>query len=274
MNIKKYLDMENATLEINLDNVHEYIDFLEKSHYFILNQNFKRIILHCNQTDIFNLYNNIKIYFIDSDILIMIYSDIIKNIEYNMEDNFLIVNTNEKMIIEQDNIFNIINFNSKNFKKIIKLISLEKNIIVKLEINPNNISKFNSDLLMLFNNAEDKDINIDGYIIMSELIREHPCNSYLCNGWKCGKKISCLPRHILIDNNFNIYPHDLKYKKLYIGNCKFENLDLILEKYMTSKEYINFVNYNKKVFIKYLSTYPYQFMPLIEYIRMEAENDK
>ena len=104
-------------------------------------------------------------------------------------------------------------------------------------------------------------------------MREHPCNAYLCNGWKCKLNISCLPKHIYINDDYDIYPHNLFYNVLKIGNCKNTLLKEEMEKYLKSNEYIEFIKYNKKVFIKYLANYPYDLMPIIEYIRKEIEND-
>ena len=54
-----------------------------------------------------------------------------------------------------------------------------------------------------------------------------------------------------------------------IGNIKNNTLQNILEKYLKSDNHYTFQKYCKKVFIKYLPNYPYEFMPIIEYVKRE-----
>lgn len=272
--MRKYLDMEDATLDIKLTDLIDYQVLLDNNIDFILTQNFKRIIFHIEADKIEKLYHLLKKYFIDKEMLIMIYSNLKEDVTLDLLDNFIIVNTNQLNIIVNQNVYNLIELTNENMDMIIESISNDYNVIVEPIIDVKNISEFIHKLNKLFLQLDDKYINLNGFLIPSSLMREHPCNAYLCNGWKCGKKISGLPKYIFIDNQFNLYPHNLLFDKLFMGNIKDKSLNMVLEDYIISDAYKNFQEYNKRVFIKYLSNYPYEYMPLVEYIRWEAENDK
>ena len=272
--MKKYLDMENATLELDLRTKKKYKLFLENNTDYIYSLNFKRIIFHIKESKLITLYELLKKRFKESSILIMIYSSLNNNISLDFVDNIIIINTNEKSIINNDHIFNLISLSEKNIDHLAKIINDEINVIVKPVINTNNIALFNKSFTELTKRVEGKRINLDGYLVPSFLMREHPCNAYLCDGCHCKKNISTLPKYITINKNFDVYPHDLYYEKLKIGNVTNKNISNILDNYHNTEPYIEFINYCKRVFIKYLSHYPYQYMPIIEFVRMEIEHDK
>lgn len=273
--MRKYLNMENATLEINFNDISAYDKFLQNNFDDIINQNFNRIIFHIKEESILRMQKIINVYFKDRKPLVIFYTNL-NNSDYSKFDNIgiMIVNQNSNNIIVKDNIHNLIELNSKNINLITSEINQEHNIILEPVIDIKNISEFINTMNLLFSKLDSKNINLNGFLMSSFLMREHPCNAYLCNGWKCGKKISCLPKHIYIDNLGNIYPHNLFFDKFLIGNISKNTLAKSLENYYDSKNYITFIEYNKKVFIKYLTNYPYNFFPLIEFIREEVENDK
>lgn len=272
--MRKYLNMENATLEIMLQKINDLEIMISNNLNEILAQNFKRIIFHVSEGKINKLYNVLKKYFGNNDVLIMIYTSIKKNISIKMNDNFVIINTNDKNILNKQYIYNLIQLKKDTIDLIASKINENINIIVNPIIDINNVSDFVNNLNLLFLKLNQKNVNLNGYLIPSSLMKEHPCNAYLCDGWNCHKKVSCLPRHIFIDENGILYPHDMFYEKLMIGNINQNNLSELLKKYYLSKEYLQFQKYCKIVFIKYLANYPYEYMPLIEFIRKEAEYDK
>ncbi|MBQ9024310.1 MAG: hypothetical protein IJ105_03700 [Bacilli bacterium] len=272
--MRKYLDMENATLEVQFKNIKDYSILLDNNSNEIILQNFKRVIFHIDEKYIKELYDILKEKFENENILAMIYSNITKIPKYDVIDNIIFVNTNESNIIKSDNIFNLISLKDDNVKKVADIIKDDSNIMINPIIDVNNISKFFETFNELTELIDGKRINLNGYIIPSFLMREHPCNAYLCDGCHCKKEISCLPKYITINSDFEVYPHDLFYNKLRIGNINNKKITDVLEKYYSSDSYNEFIKYSKKVFIKYLSHYPYQYMPIVEYIRMEIENDK
>ncbi len=272
--MRKYLNMENATLDIKLNDISKYEELLTNNIDCILLQNFKRIHFHIKEEQIIDLVSCLKKYFIDKEIFILINTHLttIPNIE--LPDNFAIINTNSTNIINDSYIHNLIPLTNNNLNLIIESINNNLNIIVDPVIDIKEINSFMSLLDTLLLKVNDKEINLNGFLIPSFLMREHPCNAYLCNGWKCGKKISQLPKYLTINENNDIYPHDLFYDNLKVGNIKTENLIQVLNNYFNSQEFNNFQHYCKQVFIKYLAHYPYDYMPLIDFIRTEVEYDK
>lgn len=271
--MRKYLSMENATLEMNFLSLDDYYSVVDNSINEILLQNFKRIIFHIFELDLDKFINEVNSQLKNIESLIMINSFITSpNVELELPDNFVIVNTNENNILDVDGVYNSVKFTTETKDFIISNIS--KNLIIEPVIDVDNISNEMENLNNLFNEITDNDINLGGFMLSSFIMREHPCNAYLCNGWKCKKKISGLPKHIYINEKMDVYPHDLFYKVFYIGNIKNKKIDTLLEEYYMSKEYNNFIDYCKKVFIKYLSKYPYELVPLIEYIRLEVLKDE
>ena len=240
----------------------------------IVLQNFKRCIFHISEKYIKELYDILKEKFENKNILVMIYSNMTNVPKYDAIDNIIFVNTNESIFIKNDYVFNLLSLRDDNVNEIANIIKRDSNIMINPVIDVSNISHFFETFNELTKLLDGKRINLNGYIIPSFLIKEHPCNAYLCDGCHCKKQISCLPRYITIDNDLDMYPHDLFYDKFKIGNINNMKITNSLEKYYGSNSYNEFIKYSKKVFIKYLSHYPYQYMPIVEYIKMEIENDK
>ena len=271
--MRKYLNMENATLEMNFSALDDYYSVVNNNQNAILSQNFKRIIFHISELDLSKFIDNINAELKNKETLIMIYSFItLENIELELPENFIIVNTNERNILINEKVFNLVKFTKKS--KDLILSNINKNLIIEPVIDVNNISMEIENLNILINEINGNDINLGGFMLSSFIMREHPCNAYLCNGWNCKKRISGLPKHIYINEKMDIYPHDLFYKVFYIGNIRNRKIDELLEEYYKSKEYNNFIDYCKKVFTKYLSKYPYELVPFIEYVRLEVLKDE
>lgn len=271
--MRKYLSMENATLEMNFSTLDDYYSVINKNINEILSQNFKRIIFHIPELDLEKFINDINFQLKNIEPLIMINTFITSpNIKLELPDNFIIVNTNENNILNIEGFYNSVKFITETKDLIVS--NINKNLIIEPVIDVDNISTEMENLDSLFNQITDSNINLGGFMISSFIMREHPCNAYLCNGWKCKKRISGLPKHIYINAKMDVYPHNLFYKAFYIGNIKNKKIDILLEEYYMSKEYNNFIDCCKKVFIKYLSKYPYELVPLIEYIRLEVLKDE
>lgn len=262
----KYLDMENATLILQLNTIQEYKQFFEKHFDELSDLNFKRIyvrVLSKDLKEILKVLQSVKL-------PIIIKTDLLKNINLDIPKNLILINTNDNLQISGDNVYNQVILNELNLEKAVKLINKHNNIIIEPEIDVKHIFKINSCLNNLFKRLPNKLINIGNYIVPTNLLKEHPCNCYLCNGWKCHKKISGLPKVIFIDNNYNLYPHAIIGKKLCIGNIKKYNFQNLLKKYLTSREYKTFISCCKCVFTQYLPNYPFQYFPVAEYIREVA----
>ncbi len=270
----KYLDMENASLEIKLSSFQEYCDFLKNNIFSINELNIKRITMTIEESDLAKFINMINSLSVEKLPIIILKMKLNKLPIIEIPNNIIIFNINSTKVITSDNIYQVMFLDSGNIDLIGNLIYDDANIIVNPNINVKEITFCINNLIELFDKVKDKEINLDGYLVPSFLMREHPCNAYLCNGWKCHKKISTLPKVLTITENYNVYPHGLIDSKLYIGNIKHDNIENILLAYINNDNHKKFVNYCKNVFIKYLANYPYEFMPIIEYVKMEIMDDE
>lgn len=271
----KYLDMENAELEIEIYSIKKLRNFLKNRLNEINKFNFKRVtidIKYININEAIKIINDL-ITFEKCNFLLMIKTKL-KCIPIENFSNLLIINTSS-ITFNNDNIYNQILLNNRNIKKITKCLHQNINVIVEPIIDVNCIKKFNDLLLKLYNNNLNFEIFLGGFLIPISLIKEHPCNAYLCDGWKCGKKISQLPKVIFIDKDDMIYPHRIKNEKVAIGKLtnKF-SLENIIINYFNSEKYYYLKEIEKRVFIKYVLNYPYSLFPLDKYIEKELHYDK
>jgi len=270
----KYLDMENSSIELELKTFEEYSKFLEINYSIIIELNIKRLTLKVEEiylnkiiSLISELYNN------ESLIIILLVNLTMKPIIV-IPENVIIFNINNNVVIIDKKIYQVIWLKKTNIKKISDLINNNINVVVNPIINSKKIIEFIRNINNLLSKVQEKDVNLGGYLIPSSLMREHPCNAYLCNGWKCHKAISTLPKVLSITSDYEIYPHGLINNNLKIGNIKNTNIKIILMNYLNSKNHQKFIEYCKKVFIKYLANYPYELLPIIDYIKLEMENDE
>lgn len=270
----KYLDMENASLEVEIFSKKKLKYFLENFIKEVNCMNFKRvtiIIKYINVNDAIDIINtNVNFYTCNCLIMLEVQLHEIPSVDFS---NFIIINTSKKMF-KHDNIYNKIFLTKYNTTKITNCLHKDINIIVEPVINTKNIKEFNELLLKIYKDNTGYEISLGGFLIPIELIKEHPCNAYLCDGWKCGKKISQLPKMIYIDRFQNIYPHKIIHNKVLIGNLeKIGSLQEILTNYFDSPKYNYLKNIEKKVFIKYILNYPYSLFPLDKYMEKELYND-
>ena len=262
----KYLDMENATLRLQLNTFDEYEKFFKQHCEDLTDLNFKRIYVKTSSNYLKELLNTLQ----SVKLPIIIETDLHEDLTFDIPDNIIVINTNSDLQINGNNVYNQVILNESNLEKVISLVNVDANVIIDPEVDVKNIFKINDCLSTLFQRVPNKLLNIGNYIVPTNLLKEHPCNCYLCDGWKCHKKISGLPKVILIDKDYNLYPHMITNDKLYIGNIKNSNFQDLLSKYLNSKEYQIFINCCKKVFIEYLPNYPFQYFPVAEYIKEVA----
>ena len=262
----KYLDMENATLRLQLDTIEEYEQFFIQYFEDLVDLNFKRIYVKISSNYLQELLNTLQ----SVKLPIIIETDLLDDLTFDISDNIIVINTNSDLQINKNNIYNQVILNESNLEKLVDLINNNVNVIIEPEVDVKNIYKINDCLNTLFQRVPNKLLNIGNYIVPTSLLKEHPCNCYLCDGWKCHKKISGLPKVILIDKDYNLYPHMIINKDLYLGNIKNNNFQSVLSNYLKSKEYETFIKCCKRVFVEYLPNYPFQYFPVAEYIKEVA----
>ena len=273
--MRKYLDMENSTLELNINNYSVLINVLHENSHKIIEKNFKRLIINIKETEIANVLNDIPKEMINNEILILLNTFVkTMNIDFALPSNIIITNNNYNNILTNENVYNKIPFNKDTETLILENINAGTNIIIEPEIANQNITSYMKNLYTLFDKINDKDLNIGGFLISSYLMREHPCNGYLCNGWKCKKRISMLPKYIYVNDKLNVYPHDLEYDRYLIGNISNGSISEVLDKYFLNENYSNFISDCKRAYVNYLPKYPFDLFPLIEFIKKDvAENE-
>lgn len=268
--MRKYLDSENASIEVDIKDLDKAVDFYKNNIDDVMQQNFKRIIVNIDENDINKFLENIVIL---DDVLLVIQTFLTKDIDIDESKSLVIFNKNTSKIFKKDYIYNILDYAEEKQDSIIKDISDGANVVLNLKFD-SNINKTIKSVEKFLEEKNPGELGINNFMIPSFLMREHPCNAYLCNGWKCKQNMSALPKYIYVDESYNVYPHDLRYEKLLIGNVKKCKIPDLLENYYMSDNYNCFISYAKKVFIKYAAKYPYNFFPIVEFIRMEIENEK
>lgn len=181
----------------------------------------------------------------------IVYFDISK--KYNMEELRIIEKT--LMCIDKKTIFLVIINNSSSVR-----LSNYINLMEKLK---NMNCTFA--LLPLFKEVD--------------LIIEHPCNAYMCNGIKCHSKKSAYPRYLYI-NREGIYPYRCKNVLLpfltNISRCEIGSFHEEFKKYESSKAYETFMFCNKEIYMNIVLPHIIKILPwniLIEYILSERMED-
>lgn len=262
----KYLDMENATLKIKLNTIEEYKQFFDQHFDELIILNFKRIYVKISCDQLKDMINVLKSFTLP----LIIETELFDENIVDIPDNLIVINTNPNLQIQKTNVYNQVVLNENNLETLIGLLNNSSNIVIEPEIDTKNIFKINDCLNILFQRVPNKLLNVGNFIVPTSLLKEHPCNCYLCDGWKCHNKVSGLPKVILIDENYNLYPHMITMKYLYMGNIKQVDFNTLLTNYLTSKEFQTFIYCCKKVFIEYLPNYPFQYFPVAEYIKEVA----
>ena len=128
--MRKYLDMENGTLEVKLNNIKDYKSLLDNNSNEIVLQNFKRCIFHISEKYIKELYDILKEKFENKNILVMIYSNMTNVPKYDAIDNIIFVNTNESIFIKNDYVFILLSLRDDNVNEIANIIKRDSNIML------------------------------------------------------------------------------------------------------------------------------------------------
>lgn len=267
----EYNDIENASLEIDYLTSHWFKNFLEKHGEEIVSLNIKRVSFNISYNEVTSALKILKEYkfkhnAFDKNILIIFITSVTSPVDVDI-NNFLIINISD-CIIKSDNCYNLIPLKDETISRIKKALSNNINIILDPVIDLDNISEFNNILDKIW--VLDRDINIflNGYLIPTSLMKEHPCNAYLCNGWYCKRNICSLPRVLYLNKRNYLYPHRIIDDRVIIGKLDKSLIDC-LNRYKSSEQFELFINICKRVFIKYLRNYPYGLIPFVAYLNKE-----
>ena len=197
-----------------------------------------------------------------------------------IDDNFLEslseVDLNEKLVgsivsIDVNNVQIVLELLTKNcFKKQVVLKPIvfgEKGIGMRLmQMLYHTINQYNqnrsSKILMYY------------HIFPRAFLIKHPCNAYVLSECNCHTKKNNYPRHIVINQNGELYPYDEEVgSKYYIGNiggCLYDTLI----KYNCSNEHERFLSVCKRVFVNHVTASPFSVVPWGELFVKYAKEDK
>lgn len=104
----------------------------------------------------------------------------------------------------------------------------------------------------------------DGLVKPLSVIREHPCNAYLCNGHNCHSKKGNIPRYLHVTEN-GIYPYCTKIKEIaMLKNISTKSIDFqeyINNEYLNSSEHNLFIELNRILFTEYVINQIFEYLP-------------
>lgn len=108
------------------------------------------------------------------------------------------------------------------------------------------------------------DFYFDGLVKPISVIREHPCNAYLCNGQKCHSNKSNFPRYLHVTNK-GIFPYCARINDIVLlKNISFDLINFknyLEEKYNNSSEHMLFIDINRHLFQEYVINQMFAYLP-------------
>lgn len=124
----------------------------------------------------------------------------------------------------------------------------------------------NLDFRKFVSNLElfDFDFYFDGLVKSLSVIREHPCNAYLCNGHKCHSSKSNFPRYLHVTNK-GIFPYSVKINELSmlkeIATQPINFQEYLEQRYKNSPEHLLFIDLNRQLFQDYIVNQIFEYLP-------------
>lgn len=110
----------------------------------------------------------------------------------------------------------------------------------------------------------DFDFYFDGLVKPLSVIREHPCNAYLCNGQNCHSNKSNFPRYLHVTNK-GIYPYSAKIEEISmlkeIATQPVDFQKYLNHRYNNTPEHRLFIDLNRKLFQEYVMNQMFEYLP-------------
>lgn len=145
--------------------------------------------------------------------------------------------------------------------------NMEK-IVWNIEFKRSKWKEFNEKVEQLIFGYTNGEIMFANILLSVELIKDHPCNVYLCAGEHCHAKHGNMPRYITVKKNGDMYPYMLNCECLHIGNImKFGDCEYI--DYQSSDRKKNFIELNRKLYLEILDKCSYSVIPWFELLNGE-----
>jgi len=133
------------------------------------------------------------------------------------------------------------------------------NIIWHIDFSRTEWPMFDKQLNRLLDGYKTNELMIDNILLPLGLIKEHPCNVYLCDGEHCHSEHGKVPRNIYIDINGNMYPYGITKEELKMGNVFLDTN--IMEEYKQSESLANFIKLNRYLYLQILDKCNYEIIP-------------
>lgn len=253
-----YKSTENPSLELL---VSDY-QLVRKSLQFAEFKRISRVIVHSHNTHDFSIIDNIAAEYPEISIWIKIHiSDIDSKID--KYDNIeIIVCTSQNLGISPNvhNGFWEVDLEVGELPQ--KELLDKENILWHVAFVRKSWERFDAQILALLNGYVSNDLMIDNVLLPIDLIKEHPCNVYLCCGSHCHSQHGNIPRCITIDSKGDMYPYGITHNSLIIGNL-YSSEDVISE-YNLSKQKSRFIDANRFLYLSIVDKCIYSFVPWFE----------
>lgn len=180
----------------------------------------------------------------------------------------LILENLENIILEQydfTSLFLEITFNGIIYPKFDKLKS---SIIWDLPFSDTNWQQFDDLMEILMQQYDNDDLMIKQILLSKSLIKEHPCNVYLCSSSHCHSKHGNFPRMLYISDKGDIFPYGIEDNCICIGNIISE-YEILCNEYNDSAEKQKFINLNRELYLEIIDKSCYELIPWFELIKVK-----
>lgn len=131
---------------------------------------------------------------------------------------------------------------------------------------------FDKDFNHLLNNCTSDELMIKQEVLSTVLIKEHPCNVYLCSGDKCHSQHGNFPRYIYVSATGDMYPYEFLNEKYRIGNVINSYSDTF-SIYDKSKEKANFIALNRNLYLDIMDKCTYSYIPWFDVLRVKTNEN-
>ena len=219
--------------------------------------------------------------------------DVVLDIGKLSEENFQFVKRKIRHLLKDDSIFIKADFYKYSFKDIDLFLnnlpfSHIKNFIIEPmfdlhpssksnKIYPNNFLRLN-DCSKVWRSINKKkkligniNLSFSYHIKSTHLLREHPCNAYMCAGKDCHAHKSGFPRRLFFMQDGSVLPESPLIHSCKIGNLNDVGIKDLLRDYFNTSQYKKFKKICRVVFNKYVINFPHPIIPWVN-ILVECNN--
>ncbi len=132
------------------------------------------------------------------------------------------------------------------------------NVLWKIRFDYSRWDVFDDTLAFLKEKYLGRTLYLMNHVLNMKLVRQHPCNAYLCSGCDCHAHHSNYPRVIDVDASGDMYPFENHDSAYFMGNIEDP---AALEKYNGSQEHRRFLAANREAFFQMADKCAYPLIP-------------